>query len=330
VTAGAKYEAILLPGDFSGVSVTFGVTDGGNPGNYVWNVPNDAFEAGKEYVYSISFTGAPGEVAVIGVINPWEIVTPEILLTEPADGIYMSANLATFPIRFAWTEAPGVVNYKLKFSPLNDFDNPDSFQEIAVSGDHYDLTDVMCESMLSATGINPNAAIDLYWTVVPVATADVRTYTRRITVKRAGSPAPLGKTGWTATASAELYGTVIANLIDGDSGTHWEGSDPTVDWGCWIKIDMQGVKKLSGIALHERIGTTYNTKVYVSMSDEEPSGNPADNPNKTYLTEWTMNSGPIEYTSTFAEITARYIYIYPRVYGGTTASFFEVTLTGLE
>jgi hypothetical protein len=73
VAAGAKYEAILLPIAFTGVSVTFGITAGNNPGDYVWNVPNDTFEAGKEYVYNISFTG-DGAVSVSGTINDWEVV----------------------------------------------------------------------------------------------------------------------------------------------------------------------------------------------------------------------------------------------------------------
>jgi hypothetical protein len=72
VTAGAKYEAILLPGGFSGVSVTFGITDGNSPGDYVWNIPDDAFDAGKEYIYSVSFTN--GEVSVTGTINAWDVV----------------------------------------------------------------------------------------------------------------------------------------------------------------------------------------------------------------------------------------------------------------
>jgi hypothetical protein len=72
VTAGAKYEAILLPATFSGVSVTFSITSGSGAGTYVWNVPNDTFEGGKEYIYSISFTD--GAVTVTGTIIPWDVV----------------------------------------------------------------------------------------------------------------------------------------------------------------------------------------------------------------------------------------------------------------
>jgi hypothetical protein len=69
VTAGSKYEAILLPGSFSSVSVTFTITAGSNPGTYVWNIPDGAFEAGKEYIYSVSFTD--GNVSVTGTITDW-------------------------------------------------------------------------------------------------------------------------------------------------------------------------------------------------------------------------------------------------------------------
>jgi hypothetical protein len=69
-TAGAKYEAILLPGSFSGVTVTFVISTGAGAGTYVWNVPDDAFEAGKEYVNDITFTDA-GTVSVTGTIVDW-------------------------------------------------------------------------------------------------------------------------------------------------------------------------------------------------------------------------------------------------------------------
>jgi hypothetical protein len=71
-TAGQQYEAILLPATFTGVSVTFGVTAGSSPGDYLWNIPADTFEEGKEYVYSISFTG-PKAIAVTGTINDWVV-----------------------------------------------------------------------------------------------------------------------------------------------------------------------------------------------------------------------------------------------------------------
>jgi hypothetical protein len=71
VTAGEKYEAILLPGSFSGVSVTFTITDGKNPDAYVWNLNADTFQAGKEHVYSVSFTD--GAIAVTGVITDWTV-----------------------------------------------------------------------------------------------------------------------------------------------------------------------------------------------------------------------------------------------------------------
>jgi hypothetical protein len=329
VTAGAKYEAILLPGDFSGVSVTFGVTAGSSPGNYVWNIPNGAFEAGKEYVYSVSFTGASNDVSVTGVINPWELVTPEIPLAEPADGAYISANLATFPVRFSWTEAPGIANYKLRFSPLNDFVNPSNYQEIPVNGGYYDLISATCEGMLSSIGINPNATVDLYWTVVPATDAEVRTYSYRFTARRAGPAATLPTTGWTATANSTYDGS-LAGLLDGDPLTYWAGSGASTDWNSWIKIDMQGVKKLSGMSLYERIGSTYNTKVFVSMSDEPAAEDASTNANKTKIAEWTMAQNPIEYPASFGETMARYIYIYTRGYGNDVASFYEATLTGVE
>jgi hypothetical protein len=73
VTAGAKYEAILLPGSFSGVSVTFTITAGAHPGTYVWNVPAGTFDAGKEYVNGITFTDS-GTVSVTGTIIDWTVV----------------------------------------------------------------------------------------------------------------------------------------------------------------------------------------------------------------------------------------------------------------
>jgi hypothetical protein len=72
VTAGSKYEAILLPGAFTGVSVTFVISAGSNPGTYVWNVPDGAFVAGKDYVHAIAFTGAGEAISVTGTITDWD------------------------------------------------------------------------------------------------------------------------------------------------------------------------------------------------------------------------------------------------------------------
>jgi hypothetical protein len=48
----------------------------------VWNLPDGInFEAGKEYIYSISFTGTSGNVSVTGDINPWEPDVPYIKLS---------------------------------------------------------------------------------------------------------------------------------------------------------------------------------------------------------------------------------------------------------
>jgi hypothetical protein len=69
VTAGAKYEAILLPENFTGVTVTFSISAGNGAGNYVWNVPNGTFEAGKDHVNAITFTDSG--ISVTGTINDW-------------------------------------------------------------------------------------------------------------------------------------------------------------------------------------------------------------------------------------------------------------------
>jgi hypothetical protein len=332
VTAGAKYEAILLPGDFSGVSVTFGITAGNNPGDYVWNIPDGAFEAGKEYVYSVSFTGAPGDVSVTGVINPWEVVTPEIPLTAPADNAYISANLATFPIRFSWTEAPGIANYKLKFSPLNDFVTQGNFQEIDVTGDHYDLIDIVCENLLSAAGVNQNETIGLYWTVVPATAAEVRTYIRQITLRRAGPAAVLSTAEWTATADNDDNGAV-ANMFDRTPNTYWESFNNGSGYTAWARIDMQAVKKITEIKVNV-VATSIptNVQVYVSETALTPTSgvDPASTSELTKAAEWTVTNGG-EFIAPQSGVTARYIYIFPRLYGGGKAfRLDELYITGFE
>ena len=331
VTAGAKYEAILLPGDFSGVSVTFGITAGNNPGDYVWNIPDGAFEAGKEYVYSVSFTGEPGDVSVTGVINPWELETSEIPLTEPADGAYISANLATFPVRFSWTEAPGVANYKLKFSPVNDFVTPGSFQEIDVNGDHYDLIDIVCENLLSAVGVNQNETIGLYWTVVPAIAAEVRTYIRQITLRRAGPATELSVAGWTATADNDAYGAVT-NMFARTQNTYWESTANSSAYMAWARIDMQAVKKITEIKANF-IATSIptNVQVFVSETAFTPTSgvDPASAPELTKAAEWTVTNGG-EFIYQQSGVAARYIYIFPRLWGGKAFRLDELYITGYE
>jgi hypothetical protein len=74
VTAGAQYEAILLPGTFTGVTVTFTITAGSAAGAYVWNVPDGAFDAGKEYIHNVVITGDRDAISVTGTIDDWEVV----------------------------------------------------------------------------------------------------------------------------------------------------------------------------------------------------------------------------------------------------------------
>jgi hypothetical protein len=74
VTAGAKYEAILLPETFTGATVTFAIPTGSSAGNYNWTIPDGAFDSGKEYVYTVAFTGTNGAISVTGTIDPWIVV----------------------------------------------------------------------------------------------------------------------------------------------------------------------------------------------------------------------------------------------------------------
>jgi hypothetical protein len=204
-TAGQKYEAILLPGNFSGVSVTFTITDGSNPGNYVWNIPNGAFEAGKDYRYSVSFTGTSGDVSVTGTIVDWE-TPPAITLIAPLDEAAIDENTATFPLSFQWTQIPEVADYTFKLSPNSAFpDDPSTIVFPSVAAGSQALTAAYCDKLLGDFGLPLGATSPpLYWTVVPTSGGTgVATVTRKFTVTR--RPIPTFSALVTTTIEAETF-----------------------------------------------------------------------------------------------------------------------------
>jgi hypothetical protein len=250
-----------------------------------------------------------------------------IRLNAPADNAVIDANEAAFPYTFRWLPMSTVTGYTLKFSTNNAFSGNVAFS--TTTGERT-LTQKEFDDLLAGLSLDPDATATVYWTVVPTNSNEDagEPEIRSFTAKRAG-PRPLSTAGWIVTSNATTEGD-LANLIDGNHLTFWTGSGASSDWVSWIKIDLQEAKRLSEISLHERIGYTYNTKVYASMSDEVGGENPQQNINKTKIAEWTMNAIK-EYSKSFTnEITARYIYIYPRIYGADRPSFYEVTLTGYD
>jgi hypothetical protein len=285
-TAGAKYEAILLPGSFSGVSVTFGITAGNNPGNYVWNVPDGAFETGKEYVYNISFTGTAGDVSVTGAINPWDVIDSEIVLTSPADNASVNAYVAAFPVTFTWNKVPTVSGYTLKLSPTGDFTTVGAFVAFdAGDNDSYDLDKTTCEGLLATVAAAAGSAYTgkaaLQWMVEPSAgqPTNVAVQTRTLYAIGGESAFPYelndgtNSEEWTVTATCGLHtcasyssGTndgVPENMLLGDivGSTHGErdkwwhineslcgmGDDNGAYRRILLVIDMKSVKSVKKI-----------------------------------------------------------------------------------
>lgn len=61
-------------------------------------------------------------------------------------------------------------------------------------------------------------------------------------------PAPLARTGWTATASASSATDVPANMLDGNTNTRWSSGTPMVP-GMFVVIDMGAVRTINEIVM---------------------------------------------------------------------------------
>jgi hypothetical protein len=282
-TAGAKYEAILLPGSFSGVSVTFTITAGSNPGVYVWNVPNGAFEAGKEYVYNIAFTGTSGNISVTGIINAWDVISSEITLTAPADNASVNAYVATFPVAFTWAKVPTVTAYTLKLSPTGDFTTAGAFVAFdAGDNNSYNLDKATCEGLLAqiaaAAGGAYTGKVAFQWTVEPSAgqPTNIATQTRTLVAIGSESAFPYelnadgaNGDGWTVTASCASNGANVPGNIVQDDG-YWESSATMGDlsYSVTLTIDMQKVKTVSKIEGQIRFAV-YGTTVAVKKNEAD-------------------------------------------------------------
>jgi hypothetical protein len=268
-TAGAKYEAILLPGNFTGVSVTFGISGGNAPGSYVWNVPDGAFEAGKEYVYSVSFTGASGEVSATGTIAPWDVVYAATPLLSPADG----AGLLVYsgPARVEWTPVDAIP-YTVKIATTAEGLTSTLLTMDAGITDHLDLTESEVVNLVALAGItddgNPHT---LYWTVVPTGVSATSYQIRSVIVQYPAASDFSDVRSWGVTFSSWQGSDVLHD--DGLSDNHpyhdggggawtWEPGNVLVpDWGNqtywhtystgsmpqWLTVDMKSFKKLTGL-----------------------------------------------------------------------------------
>ncbi|MDR1666338.1 MAG: fimbrillin family protein [Bacteroidales bacterium] len=74
VTAGARYEAIVLPQAIDGTTVTIRFVISSASIDYTYTVPAVTLEKGKEYQYTadISSGGSGADVTVTGTIDDWE------------------------------------------------------------------------------------------------------------------------------------------------------------------------------------------------------------------------------------------------------------------
>jgi hypothetical protein len=264
VTAGAKYEAILLPGDFSGVSVSFGITQGSAPGNYVWNVPNGAFEAGKEYVYSVSFTGDPGEVSVTGTIAPWDVVYAATPLLSPADG----ASLLVYsgPTQVTWTPVDANLAYTVKIATTAEGLTSTPLSMDAGITDHLDLSESDIVNLVTLAGITDDGQPHtLYWTVVPTGVSATSYQIRSVIVQYPATSdfSDIADWGVTFSSFAGGYDLDEHGLASGSSWT-WEPGNvlyPLDHWATnavgwhtasggamphWLAVDMKSFKKLTG------------------------------------------------------------------------------------
>jgi hypothetical protein len=237
VTAGAKYEAILLPDNFSGVSVTFGITAGNNPGNYVWNVPAGAFDAGKEYVYSISFTGAGGDISVTGTINPWEIATP-VELGLPAANSRLCINEMSAPFEFSWsTLASEKQGYTLKFSADGDFNTEGHFVAIdAGNNGSFAFSRAAAEALFSNLSGNP---AQVKWTVEPKSNPALVGEQRPLTFY---------KWGISIEGISQAAQDTYTNLIDGNLDTHVQVNGNGSISG-YVEIDLLYTRSVNSITV---------------------------------------------------------------------------------
>jgi hypothetical protein len=229
-TAGSKYEAILLPGAFTGVSVTFAISGGNNPGDYVWNVPDGALEAGKEYVYSISFTGTSGDVDVSGTINPWELGgTPEVgVIAHSGPGVNETLN-ANESHAFGWATLPNVTAYSIKFAgSANALATAPTSVDVG-NNNSFTLSAEILEGFLAAAGVpaDGSTAVPVYWTVVPTDPAQYSGVAVQVSMFNAIRQYIPPKSAWTLDwKSSEDASYPAINAIDGNEGTIW-----TPTWG---------------------------------------------------------------------------------------------------
>jgi hypothetical protein len=67
ITAGSKYDAIIIPGDYDAEDVSVEFTVNGE--TFTWNVDAKSFASGNEYTYDVTLTRTG--VVVTGIITPW-------------------------------------------------------------------------------------------------------------------------------------------------------------------------------------------------------------------------------------------------------------------
>jgi hypothetical protein len=79
VTAGVKYDAILLPGAFATGEIILSFTVPFTGKTYTWNVPAVVFDAAKEYVYTVSIVDG----VLVGTLN--SEIADWLTVTFPSD-----------------------------------------------------------------------------------------------------------------------------------------------------------------------------------------------------------------------------------------------------
>ncbi|MDR1156573.1 MAG: discoidin domain-containing protein, partial [Bacteroidales bacterium] len=195
-----------------------------------------------------------GNVSVTGTINPWDVVTPEISLTEPADGADLLIYDEAPAYRFQWTPLDGITNYTVKIATTQAglATTPLTFE---VTSDNYrDVTIDECKAILAAAGITNNGNTHtLYWTVVPTYWTTTRYGIRSVKVSY---PNILPKNLWPWIGASDCYEYDCSNpenrpenAIDGDLNTSWRCA--------WVNasehrlsIDLGKVCTISKIIIH--------------------------------------------------------------------------------